>query len=51
MYCLSCNFTYQNLSEKLNQFLIINDNIVMIIIEVMHANVLIDLTSLKSKAS
>jgi len=51
MYCLSCNFMYWNLSEKLDQSLIIDINIVMITIEVMHASVLIDLASLESKAS
>ncbi len=51
MYCLSCNFTYWNLSEKLDQFLIIDINIVMITINVMHASVLINLVSLKSKVS
>jgi hypothetical protein len=40
---------YWNLSKKLNQHLIIDINIVMITIEVMHASVLINLTSLRSK--
>ncbi len=50
-YYLSCNFTYWNLSKRLDQFLIINVNIMMITIEVMHASMLINLTSLKSKVS
>ncbi len=44
MYCLSCNFAYQNLSKRLNQFLIINVNIMMITIEVMHASMMIEFT-------
>ncbi len=44
MYCLSCNFAYWNLSKRLDQFLIINVNIMMITIEVMHASMMIEFT-------